>query len=243
MLYDPDSRTLTLERVDCRTCRSTRSDVPQGTRAVFATIPCPKCKGTGRRGNGQCRECKPYTFQPGRPAGQVIDYQTVAALEPCPTCDGHPISAGLENFTDNAPPEAIAALPLNVVRQERGNSWNESHLALGCLWSCTDYGRANGMTDAQVAQSIRDDKALQRVQACKVVAPYQRGDTSARLADSLAIIVTRNGYSVRAAWAGDSTVTNAARELDPDTAMVVGMAVYAAGGNGTMAAATARREG
>jgi len=203
---------------------------------VFALIDCAKCKGTGKRGNGKCRACTSYSFDP-RPAGKVWDYSNVASLKPCPACKGDWQRATLESFCDKAPAEVIDALPIRVYRQDRSNSWNEEHLGLGCLWSCTDYGRTAAGNDAEAIEEVRAGLAKHTTQATKIVKRFGRDATVAQVADALAIVITRNGYSVRAVFEGDTTVADAARELPPDLALTVGMAVFNAGGNGTLAAA------
>lgn len=244
-----DGISLTLERKDCTACAgsSRRAEVPRGYQPVFGFRKCGKCNGTGRRGSGKCRECN-GDYQRSRrqydanaaPAGFVTDYDTVARLEQCPKCHGAWEAAEWENFTDYAPQLASASLPLRIVRQDRGASWNESYLGIGCLWSVVDYGAAWAMSDEDLESKVAADLYNRRVQACKIVAPYSREDKEAALCDYVAVVVTRGGYSLRAVFTGDET-GDAARELSVSQGFRVGNAVFAAGGNGTLAAATTKR--
>ena len=238
--YLPDTRELELERTDCRACDMPREGVLQGQAPVFAFVQCPKCHGTGKRGSGRCRECNDRDgyYPRGRRPGSVVDYRTVASTVPCGSCGGDYAGADSETFCDHAPDSVVSGLPLLVVRQDRGSSWNEEYLGHGCLWSSVDYGAAWSTSDEDVLARVRE--SLYGVQAVKMVSKYGREDLRARVCDYLAVIVTRNGYSVRAAFAGDSTVGDAFLELRGNDALAVGMAVYAAGGHGTMAAATGR---
>lgn len=212
---------------DCRSCIST-----PGTQSK--RIPCPTCHGSGngaRGGRGGCKKC--YG------SGNVYDQINRV---PCVTCDGNYHNAATEDITDYLPASVVSSLPIRVYRSDRRNSWNESNLALGCVYSSTDYGDAAKMTDAEVIAKVSGTvdgySGMGRVQACKLV---NRDDST--LCDHVGVFVTRDGYSVRAVFApngGESVAKDAASELTHDEATVYGGAVYGAGGNGTMAAASLR---
>lgn len=203
---------------------------------MYALKTCPACGGTGKRGRGRCRECcTGYRPVPGK----LRNYSQVAELRPCPACGGNYRNAKWETWFDCAPAEAVRDIPLQVVRQDRSASWNESFLGLGCLFSVVDYGRAWESSDAEVMERVRD--GCDHVQACKIV-QVDREAMTLPVVPLLAVIVSRGGYSVRAVFDDLTAVAaDAAEELDPQTALAVGTAVYRAGGNGTIAAALARR--
>ena len=66
--------------------------------------------------------------------------------------------------------------------------------------------------------------------------------TVAALASHIVIVVTRGGWAPRAIFDNDvhATLDDAAREVPADIGRAIGMAIFAAGGNGTMAAAKLR---
>lgn len=221
MLFDPIASTLTLDFKDCTRCYG-KGDGP--TR-----IDCPTCKGTGkgaRGGRGGCRNCHGN--------GQAYDHDLRVV---CPHCGGAPASKSRETWTDTAPIDAVMSMSLVVMRQDRGGSFNEGFLGLGCLWSCTDYGeRWKREDDTPLLEEIAGKLRTDRTQACKIIAGERDRDTETMpLAAGLVIVLHRDGYSLRTA-----TTDNLARaqaEPDHDAGLAIGMAVYHAGGNGTLAAA------
>lgn len=233
MRYDPINRTLHLEKKNCTGCGYSGRPGTEST-----PLPCSGCKGTGRGPRGGVRGCR-------KCYGSGKEYDHENRRQPCSVCRGDYVGFTTENFCDNAPAEAIAALPLAVVRQYRDQSWNESYLGLGTVWSCTDYGTAWAGTDEDLVTRVASDLAKERVQATKI-AVYDRDSDVAYLADSLVIVLTQTGYSVRPVYteAADTPELIAAEsslELNYTEAHAYGMAVYNAGGNGTMAAATYRK--
>lgn len=220
MLFDATNFTLTLDLKDCIRCF--------GRGTVPTKIACPLCNGSGngvRGGKGKCKSC--------HGSGNGYDHDNPST---CEICKGSPKRASQETWTDKAPDEAVAALQLRVARQDRETSWNESYLGLGCLWSSTDYGDAWNADDITVLSKVRADLLKDRTQACKLLAvEYDSNAKTLPIVRGLVIVVSNNGYSVRA----DTTLaeSNAEREPGYAAAHIIGMAVYHAGGNGTMAAA------
>ena len=221
MLYDSNTRTLTLDSTACTGCKWEGATPRPGMQRVIVSVPCPKCKGTGKRGNGYCLNYGCH--------GGTMRKPSDTEWETCRKCGGTALQP--ETWCDSAPQEAVADIPVRVERQNRGISMNESLLGLGCLWSCTDYGRA---WDANDDDTLRDEiiKRLttERTQAIKIV-----DRETGKLADEIVVVVSRGGYSLRA---GSNAAADSARELDYDTGMAYGTAVANAGGNGTIAAAT-----
>lgn len=221
MLFDPNTYTLTLDLTDCGRCKFT-----PGT--VATEIPCPTCGGSGKglRGGARgCRKCSGF--------GRAYDQENRST---CPKCDGKPQRTERESWCDAAPAEAIAALQLRIARQDRDTSWNESYLGLNCLWSTTDYGDAWKRSDLEVLTGVREKLLGDRTQATKLLASdYDREATTLPMVRGVVVVVSRNGYSVRPDTAAAENL--AEREPDYTTAHIVGMAVFNAGGNGTLAAA------
>jgi hypothetical protein len=221
MLFDLTTRTLTLDVKQCTRCGG-RGDQP-------THITCPRCNGTQRGPRGGRGGCGCY-------GGKVWDHENRVT---CDNCHGNPDGASRETWTDAAPVEAVMSMSLIVIRQDRGGSWNESYLGLGCLWSSVDYGeRWEREDDTPLLEEIVEQLRHDRTQACKIIASdYDRDAPTAQVARGLAILLHRNGYSVRVA-----TTDNLARaQAEPEghKALALGTAVYQAAGNGTLAAAGA----
>lgn len=184
MKFNKRSRTLELEAKDCNYCG--RNAQP-GTMAGRKT--CDTCNGTGRGPRGKIRGCRDC-FD-----GSVPDFVNVV---PCSLCGGNYKNFSMETFCDTAPLAAIRELPISIVRADRGNSFNENYLGVGTLWSCTDYGSRWGGDDSELLSEVWEQLGEDRVQAMKIVLPYERGAKVAKLATKLVITVTRDGYAVRA---------------------------------------------
>ena len=174
MLYDNTTRTLTLDKRDCYCGDGTQNWVG----------PCPVCDGTGRGPRGGARGCK--TCWGG---GRKVDQSRTMT---CTRCNGDWQRMEDENWTHDAPDEAVLSLPIRVVRSERRMSWVESYIGLG-LWSCTDYGRAWEGTDADVIEKVTAD--LRHVQACKITRKTD-DEKVLVLCDELVIALSPQGYSV-----------------------------------------------
>ena len=228
MRYDPDSHTLTLEPTTCRACRY--YSVP-GTEPTKDN--CPKCGGTGRGPRGGkygCRECNGY--------GSRWNHEVT---QPCSKCGGDYEGKDFESICDSAPKEAVDALPITVIRQEREASFSESYLGFGCLYSVTDYGRAwNADSSAALAVEVADDLHRGWTQAIKIVHDHKGDSNTYDMATGLVVIVTRGGYSVRAYFEGrlDALLTATEQQMPAEAAMRIGTMYAAMGGNGTMLAAT-----
>lgn len=201
-------------------------------KLVYATTTCWTCNGTG-------------AYRPNHPCPR---YDRPQNGQPCPHCgsttkhghhylpDGQDVTCGRcqgtgkvpENRYDYLPSEIVTAIPLVVVRSNRAITFNESYLGIGCLWSSVDYGAHRRLSDEALAEKIRSDMSQgHSVQACHVV------DKEDRLPPFIAICCNNQGYSVRSAW----ELPQLLQEWDVETGMLVGTAVYRAGGHGTLAAA------
>lgn len=114
----------------------------------------------------------------------------------CRGCNGTAIVP--ETITDSVPQDIYRGLPVRIVDTGRENSWNESHLGMGCVYSCADYGRAYEAYAADPAKGtamlIADVRSQTYVQACKIA----RDDGT--LCKGIVVMLNRNGYSVRAEY-------------------------------------------
>jgi hypothetical protein len=171
---------LVLERRACLNCNE-------------GTIPgqrwCPTCKGTGkgkRGGAGGCRTCR------GMKTTADFDNPT-----PCPVCKGNYQNAQPETTSDYLPDDIWRGLTFKVYRTNQPLTWNESHLGLGFVFSCEDYGRAWNDTDENIITSVKEHGGHQ---ASKIA----KDDGS--ICDHVAIVVKRGGYAVKAVFTKPSQV-------------------------------------
>lgn len=202
MRIDPDTKTVILEKKDCH-CSTTmkRDDVPKGMSIdKFGYKICPKCKGTGRRGSGRCRECNAkdgyFSIHSPRKPGYVPDYKKFT-LTTCRSCGGSWEKAHNEDLTDTLPRDVILDIPIEVNRSLRPQTWLEHHFGAG-VYSCTDYGRWKDQSDEVLIEKFHDDVkhgSFPTRQATK----YTRRDDM-RLCDKLVILTNDNGYSILPVW-------------------------------------------
>jgi hypothetical protein len=157
---------------ECSTCF--------GLGKKAAQITCRTCKGTGNGKRGGARGCKVcYGF------GHEYDHVNRIT---CPTCNGID-SMHSQDATayDTMPDEVWQSLDFRVIRQDqRKQSWSEQYLAIGCVYSVTDYGRHIDMTDAELIEVV---KKAGGHQACKVV------DKDNNVAEFIAILTSDGGYA------------------------------------------------
>lgn len=184
MRYNPNTRTLTLERKDCVVCWT---QDPQGT--MPAKVPCPTCHGTGKgpRGGARgCRDCSGF--------GHRWDHDQRVT---CPNCLGLYERFDSEIRTDRAPAEALADVDLQIVYVDRAQTWDEAYLGLGALVSVTDYGRSYDASDPEaLATEVRERFLTEHHQAIKIAAFPREAEAgySAPVADTIVVVVTRGGY-------------------------------------------------
>jgi RecJ-like exonuclease len=145
----------------------------------------------------------------------------------CDRCSG--TGKEMEDLYGYAPESIWQEMTFIVYRQDRENTWNESFLGAGCVYSSEDYGQAAKSDNAAIIEKV---KASGNHQAVK----FAKEDNT--LADHIGIFVTRNGYSVRAVFSGVRAVNaQIAHEPSPTVARLFGGAIAADGGNGTAFAA------
>ncbi len=204
---------LALETAPCWHCNETgkveETKLCPRLRKPQNGTACPHCGSRRQDGHNYCL-----------PTGRIIT---------CTRCNG--TGQEPETTTDHLPVELWKAFRFVVYRQDRPASWNESHLGMGCCWSCTDYGRtwqANN-SDAAIAE-VRDSRTS-APQACKV---FQEDGTPA---DHIGIFVSQGGYSVRAVWDLPTVQAEIASEPDETAGRMIGRHVAELGGHGTIAAA------
>jgi hypothetical protein len=189
-----------------------------GTGKRKELVPCPN---TGRtmRGKG-CPHC-------GSTRKADHRYINTGRVIPCSRCDGTGIVE--ETLYDTA--DAIyQGMTFKVYRQDREASWNEQHLGAGCVFSCADYGAAwdHPEKDAALAEKVKASTFQQAIKFCR---------EDGTLADHIGVFVTRGGYSVRAVFTMEETLTRVAGEPDETTARLFGGLLASKGFNGTAFAA------
>lgn len=188
-----------LEPKDCTHCDDDRT--PPGTViTAFEYKMCLKCKGTGKRGNGRCRNCNDrngyYSPKNPRKPGFVPDYSKIATTEICTTCNGNPTDAMMENLTDPMPVEVLRAIPIQVMRSNRPQTFNEAHLGIGTIYSVTDYGAYKNQSDDELIAKVRDDMSgFATQQACKYTRRFDM-----RLCDVIIIATSDNGWAAYPSW-------------------------------------------
>ena len=207
-----DGKKVTLEMVSCTWCH--------GTGTAAALVLCPNCEGTGRGprgGENGCRKCN----------GMRKVYSHTLT-ETCTSCNG----AGQvpETNCDTMPAEWWSAFDFRVYRQDRAQTYNEYLLAHGCVYSCTDYGAAAGMSDDAIIAKVKDEERF--TQLTKVA------NKDNILCNHIGIFINRDGYSVRAVYDldGSDALYILGRERGKEDGLRVGNAIAQAGGNGTMGA-------
>lgn len=167
---------LVLEQAECWSCDGS------GEQDERVRVSCPKCGGNGRgvRGGWQgCKNCH----------GVGYEWATTGQQEPCYQCDGHGMKD--ETIFDRVSDAMWASMNFEVRGSNRNQSWQEQYIGLGC-WSVTDYGRHQGMTDEELIAKVRDDRGSSLPQVCKLIVSKE----DLRIAESVAIVTARSGYSV-----------------------------------------------
>lgn len=197
-----------LERRECWQCR--------GTRKVNEWIPCTACKGTGKKGARLCLTCKP---QASFKRGFVLSIDTGV-------CQGCTDGTQAENFGESIPLSVWESLPIKVYRSDRQQTYGEYLLAVGCLWSSTDYGEHKKLTDEQLIAKVRSN-GFGIPQASKVCTP------EGVLCDHIGIFTNHNGYTPKAVF--DTPV--APNGLSVERGIAVGERLASEGLNGTLLAA------
>lgn len=153
-----------------------------GSGLKAARITCRTCNGSGNGKRGGLRQCKTcYGF------GHEYDHVNRVT---CPTCKGiDPMHAQDATEYDYMPKELWDAFEFRVVRRDQAQTWAAAYLAIGCVFSVTDYGKHKEMTDAELIDKVRTSAGV-GVQACKVV------DKDGTVSPYITILTSDNGYEV-----------------------------------------------
>lgn len=180
MRIDTNTRTLILERTDCRTCKYS-----PGTTS--STIKCPKCSGTGngpKGGKRSCRDCY----------GTGTRYDNVNRIT-CPDCNGHHHEHTTEGICDRMPTDQWK----DLIRWEVVRSNNES----------TAVERAIGAHGAIVSVSTYREHKTQDADVIAEAVEYVGSSTQAihftrkadlRIADRVMVVLRPNFLCVIPAW-------------------------------------------
>lgn len=149
-----------------------------------AGVPCPGCEGTGngkRGGKGQCKNCFGL--------GKVYNSGKRVV---CDICKGQYENAEPETFCDTIPLSIYTTIPVVVYRTGQPMNFLESLIGMGCLYSCTDYGRAwNDKTDEKLIQEVKIQQHTQATKVCKEDGTF---------CNHIGIFVRRTGYTVQAVF-------------------------------------------
>lgn len=95
--------------------------------------------------------------------------------------------------SSTAAQEYARTVPIVIRRHgDKVLSWGASYLGLGTVWTSTDYGDAFKADDATVTAKVREELA-RGTQWCKFAGEDRR------IADTVLVSVTRNGYTVTTA--------------------------------------------
>lgn len=188
-----------LEKKDCNCARDSRLE-PGTVIDKFEPMICPKCHGTGKRGNGRCRNCNERngywsnTFP--RNPGYVANYEKWT-IKTCPHCNGNWQNFDDENLTDTLDAKYLLDIPMRVVRKpNRPITFNESHLGFGTIYSVVDYGRSRDWEDEQYFEAVRKDfGGFPSNQATKFT-----DRNTMRLCDEIVIVTSDQGFSAWPNW-------------------------------------------
>jgi len=112
-------------------------------------------------------------------------YLDKGEIQDCCMCRGK--GKKQEDSCSSMPQKLFESLDFMVVRTNLQQTFNEAYLGIGCVFSCTDYGRHKNMTDEELINSVKSNTFNQ---ATKVV------DDNDNVMPIL-IITSDNGYSVK----------------------------------------------
>lgn len=186
MKLDLENHVVILERKNCNSC-------DKGTVPKEKWRKCEKCKGTGKRGNGRCRNCTSFGNNPG-----LVRFYDHDDRETCDQCAGNYVDLREESLFDSVD---ATVLPIRVVRNDnRARSWNEEHLGFGSIYTVTDYNRHKNQTDEELIASESKGHSLNHVQAIKLV----RSKDNPVLCDEIVIETGDGGYRVMPNWEGSN---------------------------------------
>lgn len=180
-----------LESKDCTACKY---HDPPGKQRKMKWRTCEKCKGTGRRGNGKCRNCNSasYSFAVTNPG--YVKFYDDNDLEPCAKCGGDYADREMEDLSDNLPATIWLNVPITVGgSNSRVMSTGENLFGTG-VYTIIDYGRHKRSTDDELIEYMRKElvSGKTKVQATKTV----RSHDDLTFCSGLCILRADQGFSV-----------------------------------------------
>ncbi len=201
-----------LEVVPCFYCH--------GTRKVNEWVKCSICNGTGKKANSnrRCPTCGD-NFHNSLIRGKVLSIGTGI----CESCvDGTEV----ETLYDHATSEIWKSLNFKVYRSDRHQTINEYLLGNGCVYSCTDYGAYQKLTDGELIEKVKESSSHQAISF---------STKEGLVCDHIGIFCNNQGYSVKAVF------TVSPKEIEKEfkkglcveTGMMVGGELAKQGLNGT----------
>jgi hypothetical protein len=169
-------------------------------KAVFEEVQCWHCEGTGKYEYFiTCPNWrKPVAHKPGRKceicgSKNQHDHKVVGSeIRDCTICNGK--GSMMENLYDSDRGGVWKTLPVKLIRSNREQTWAEAYLGVG-LWSCTDYGAHQKMTDEELIQKLHEERSGYH-QFCKYV------DKELNVAPEIVVLCNDMGYSVIANMKG-----------------------------------------
>jgi hypothetical protein len=192
---DVANGSVVLNTKDCTSCKY---HDPQGKQRKMKWRVCEKCKGTGRRGNGKCRNCNhsSYSFADVNPG--YVKFYDDTDLEACKKCGGDYKDRENENLSDNLPVHIWHDVPIVVGgSKQRPMSAGEQLFGAG-VYTVIDYGRHKASTDEELIAYMRTELVTgkTKVQATKAV----RSKDDLTFCSGLAIMRADQGFSVIPYW-------------------------------------------
>ncbi len=178
---------IVLENEPC-ICAIGNNDTPG---KVAGKKVCPKCKGTRRGPRGGRNKCGCYD-------GTVPDFTNLVT---CGRCNG--TATVPETDCSTITQEQWAAFEFKVIRDPDGQfGFNEAYLGLGYVSTYGDHGAAWGAgvaNDHNIVAKVKADGGY--IQATKI-------SKEGKVADYIAIIITPNGYKVKAMYNAENPSDN-----------------------------------
>lgn len=152
---------------------------------IYSDKKCPECNGTGKSkkgtGKGDCKVC--HSFK------TVVDFDN---YKPCPICKGtNSIKESAYDFISSTS-GLWEGLEFIVIRTEQYNTWIDSYIGLGSVYSVVDYGNAYHNTDENIINEVKANNSCH--QLIKIV----NNENELKLCDKIGIIVRKDGYQVKA---------------------------------------------
>ena len=181
--------------LESKNCTACQYHDPPGKQRKMKWRVCEKCKGTGRRGNGKCRNCNHSTYSFADVNPGYVKFYDDADLEVCRKCGGDYLNREMENLSDNLPATIWLDVPIVVSPVTLNRQMTASEQLFGAgIYTIIDYGRHKASSDDELIEHMRKElvSGKTRVQATKTV----RSKDDLTFCSGLAIMRADQGFSV-----------------------------------------------